>query len=432
MKPSTQLEKRVYGLSQRLDPPKDKQLVYGEERSIEHICLHNSRTDKNTCVECGHVWKEVRPHRCPTCGNKLVVEHRTRRRVFEQREYFSIVQKVQEFMVVRTFYLHSLKRLGEKRRTWISEVYQHWVGSDGKRTIMGRNLCMMPYYRYCPFSLDSEMSVKRNPMWYEYFAPRVVCPRFPRTDILKRNGLKSSFHGMEPKDVIVSLLTDNRFETLWKLQLFETAKAYLYKDRGRVMAYWRQILWANKENYPVKDIGIWFDYLDLLKFFGKDVACRKFIFPADLQAEHDRYMEKKRLHDEEQQRIRDRERRAEEARRNKEKRKIFKEKSRYFNITFHDRNLVVVVLSSISDYRREGSLQHHCVYTNAYYGKKGSLILSARKKDTPDLPLETVEISLENGSILQCFGKHNTFTEYHDEVMKLVKKNSYRFINQKM
>ncbi len=90
--------------------------------------------------------------------------------------------------------------------------------------------------------------------------------------------------------------------------------------------------------------------------------------------------------------------------------------------------MVVIVLASLEDYRHEGNLQHHCVYSNAYYGKKDSLVLSARMRDHPDKPVETVEISLKDGKVLQCFGPCNTHTEHHQEILDLVNANSRLFL----
>jgi hypothetical protein len=45
-----------------------------------------------------------------------------------------------------------------------------------------------------------------------------------------------------------------------------------------------------------------------------------------------------------------------------------------------------------------------------------------------DKPVETVEISLKTGRILQCFGACNRFTDYHEEITKLVNKHSHKFI----
>lgn len=145
-----------------------------------------------------------------------------------------------------------------------------------------------------------------------------------------------------------------------------------------------------------------------------------YLFPADLDAEHDRLVRKK-MDIEERQEM---ERRKREE---KDKLAILESKSPYFGITFGNGHLSVIVLKTLEEYKREGDLQHHCVYTNGYYGKKDSLILSARMDDAPEKPVETVEIALDTGKILQCFGPCNGYTEHHDEIRNLVSMNIYRF-----
>lgn len=56
---------------------------------------------------------------------------------------------------------------------------------------------------------------------------------------------------------------------------------------------------------------------------------------------------------------------------------FIKNKSKYFDITFRNSNIIVVVLSSIDAYKKEGDTLHHCVFTNTYYDRKNSLILAA-------------------------------------------------------
>ena len=88
----------------------------------------------------------------------------------------------------------------------------------------------------------------------------------------------------------------------------------------------------------------------------------------------------------------------------------------------------MVVLRTLEDYMAEGDSQHHCVFTNAYYGKPDTLILSARMRDNPSKPVETVEVSLKDGNILQCFGACNSFTDRHQEILDLVSANSWKFL----
>lgn len=65
-------------------------------------------------------------------------------------------------------------------------------------------------------------------------------------------------------------------------------------------------------------------------------------------------------------------------------------------------------------------LQKHGVFSNEYYKKVNSLILSARIKNKP---VETIEVSLKNMSIVQSRGLRNKATEYHDRIINLVQSN---------
>ena len=427
MRPGNALERRVESLAASLKDLTPAGREWGLSHIIPHWCIYRTRSHKCTCVACGHTWKEKAPKRCPHCGAKLTLLNDSRKRRFIEHRYYGIVQKVQEFSVLRLFYIYDNRKLGEGAATAFFEVLQHWISEDGKDTIRARNLAMFPYYRACPFSLYTDLSLKRDANWHGYrntyyhFSPDAFHPRMKYSEILSRNGFKGDFYGLCPEDVFCHLLTDNRFETLWKMGLYDFAEYYLYKGKDNVVKYWRQIIMANKAGYIIQGYGLWFDYLELLEYFHKDLLSPHYLFPEDLRKEHDRLVEKKRA-------ILDRQELERKKREEKEKLAILKGKSPYFGITFGNSRIFVVVLKTLEDYKREGDLQHHCVYTNSYYGKKDSLVLSARMRDAPDKPVETVEISLKTGKILQCFGACNRFTDYHEEITKLVNKHSHKFI----
>ena len=63
---------------------------------------------------------------------------------------------------------------------------------------------------------------------------------------------------------------------------------------------------------------------------------------------------------------------------------------------------------------------HHCVFSNEYYTKPDSLILSARINNQR---IETIEISLKTMEIIQSRGACNKDTEFHHKIIKLVRKN---------
>jgi len=95
-------------------------------------------------------------------------------------------------------------------------------------------------------------------------------------------------------------------------------------------------------------------------------------------------------------------------------------KSPFFGITFTDGVIQVKVLESVQEYLEEGKALHHCVFTNEYYLKKQSLILSAR---IDSKRIETIEVSLETMKVIQCRGLQNKNTEYHDRIIDLVNRN---------
>ena len=103
-------------------------------------------------------------------------------------------------------------------------------------------------------------------------------------------------------------------------------------------------------------------------------------------------------------------------------------KGKFFGIAFTDGTIQVRVLESVLDFLEEGTAMHHCVYSNEYYLKPDSLILSAC---IDGKRVETIEVSLKTLKVLQSRGVCNKNTEYHDRIIELVNKNK-RLIRKRM
>lgn len=103
-------------------------------------------------------------------------------------------------------------------------------------------------------------------------------------------------------------------------------------------------------------------------------------------------------------------------------------KSKFFGISFTDGMIQVRTLESVQDYLTEGTELHHCVFSNEYYLKEDSLILSAT---IDGRRIETIEISLDTFQVVQSRGVCNKNTEYHDQIVSLVNANK-RLIRQRM
>ena len=68
----------------------------------------------------------------------------------------------------------------------------------------------------------------------------------------------------------------------------------------------------------------------------------------------------------------------------------------------------------------EGAELHHCLFSNEYYLKENSLILSATIEDKR---IETIEVSLDTLQVIQSRGVCNQNSPYHDQIVSLV--NAY-------
>lgn len=172
--------------------------------------------------------------------------------------------------------------------------------------------------------------------------------------------------------------------------------------------YWQSIKICIRNNYKIKDATLWCDYIDLLRFFSKDLYNAQYVCPQDLKAEHDRYVIKKAKTDTllviEKQLEREAEYR--------------QAKEKFFGLFFSDGLISIRVLESVEAIVAEGRAMHHCV--SSYHSKEDSLILSACIDGEK---IETIEVSLSQLRVIQSRGLCNKNTKYHDRIVNLVNQN---------
>jgi hypothetical protein len=412
MKPKTKFQKQVMEAGKNLPPINKTQVKWAYQNCFEHIG-RRTKKDVVTCLECGHEWTDtvVEQHCiCPNCGAKLTITD-TRKRVFNQSEYFCIITVCGDFQVLRFFLVKCKAKAGEKACYSVSEVVRRWIAPDGKYLVTAR-LRQMGFYVDL-WNLCSNIELRPEKPVYNIM-PTGVYPRQRLIPEIKRSGYIAPLNGITPFELFRTLLSDSRAETLLKtgqtsLLKFFAGDRFKYIDR-----YWASIRICVRNSYKVDDASIWRDYIDLLRFFGKDLHNAKYVCPADLKTEHDRYVQKKRDWQEKERREKAREKALEDDTTYKEM------KSRFFGIQFTDGLINVRVLESVEEIMQEGDSLHHCVFTNEYHLKPDNLILSAC---TDGQRLETVEFSLSKMQVVQSRGLCNQNTEYHDRIIGLVKKN---------
>lgn len=423
MKAQTRLHKRVLELVPTLPCLSADQIADCMDRAINHWCKRNDKSNTNECVDCGHKWKGDKVEVCPHCGAKFTDYSSMRKTRFSDVGTYGVIQTSGEFTVVRKYIVQKMKYAKTELKQFVTETSQEWVADSGKKVLRAKPLAMCPYYRRIPFRLDCDMSIRRQFQSYNdnfyHFTPDCIYGKIQVSKMLQRNGIKTSLHGHNPEMVFVALLTNSRFETMWKAGLFKACSEFLYRGAGRIDDNWPQIKLMIRHKKKVKDFGMWLDYLELLKFFEKDLNSPKWLFPDNLKKAHDKYSDKKDKFLKEE---RDRQRKLEI----QKKIDIFNAKSKYFDVAFSDKNIDVIVLKSIDEYKNEADHLGHCVYSREYWGEENTLIMSARLKRRPTKPVETIEIALDTGKILQCYGYKNGESKYHDEIMSLCKSNAYK------
>jgi hypothetical protein len=418
MKPKTKLEIRVTELSAKLRPITEKQELWGEDHCIKKWA-HRS---KNTmyCLECGHSWKAdgtdlfdtVLGIDCPECGRHLekIQNYSTN---CSHAEYFQVWQTVSDFQVIRTIFVRKIYRLSSPTCTLTSEVMQHWIDQSGKVVWLSKTVQGLSQY-YDQWVLSSELSVKHLAPYTSsetryWLSSNFVYPFRSILPIIKRNGFNGHLYSFNPVYLFPLLLAEPHVETLFKARQFS-----LIRHIKNTNENWASVKICLRNGYIVKDASVWFDHLDLLAYFGKDLHNAKYVCPDNLTAEHSRLIEKKRE-------IIDREELKEKRQRaHEQNEKFLAMKSQFIGLKFIGDQITVKTLDSVQEYMEEGDRLHHCVFTNEYFLKPESLCLSAR---IDEQPIETIEVNLKKMKIEQARGKHNQPSEYHDQIMQLMSAN---------
>ena len=352
MKPRTRIQQEVARLSKRLPRLTATQKAYAFRHCFKHYAIKRAN-GMNICTECGHSWKSEHDLAdtlcgctCPHCGMELEAL-RTRKSVFSDNEYFSIVTTCKQYQVIRFFFVKSRYKAGQAAEYSIYEVVQRWIAPDGTTTTIARLRGMSILY-YDLWAEYSDMEIRRNGGLRAYdIDPVCTYPRQQFIPELKRNGFKGDYHNLLPYDLFKAILSDSHAETLLKAGQYPMLRHYIRSsfDMGQ---YWASIKICIRNGYTISDGSLWRDTINLLRHFGKDTNSPKYLCPANLKAEHDRLVRKRNMQIE-REKLEERIRKAEQH--EKEYRKL---KGVFFGIAFTDGTLQVRVLESVADLQRKG------------------------------------------------------------------------------
>lgn len=163
----------------------------------------------------------------------------------------------------------------------------------------------------------SELELRHDNDVYRYIADCYLYPCYTLIPKLRRNGMKGSFIGIAPQKLMKALLSDSRVETILKCGRKRDLKHFFCHPLDLDFC-WPSYRIALRTGYHIEDVEMWVDYLRLLDRCGKDLRNAHYVCPADLKAEHDRYLNKANM-------LREQEKRTEQIRRARENEARFKE-----------------------------------------------------------------------------------------------------------
>lgn len=341
--------------------------------------------------------------------------------------HFIVVTTKGNWQVLRHFYLYARFRYKKLQHKYFFEVMQQWF-KDGKYVFMCRNRCM----GYINDNwTEAPISIKKN----YYYTSILTDPRNIGYDKVIYNRVKKEFSYL-PKDTCYRI--DNMYRAVnvspfWETVIKKDIELYNWCLKGG-LTYDKQkttaVKIALRHNYDFKKVE-WKDLVDMLIYLGKDIHNPQFVCPENLMEVHNKISEEckrkrtklivKRHEIEKNKREKELLRRMqqeEEAKKNYAKRL-----KRFLGIVITGDNISIRPLQSVEEFKEEGDVMHHCVFSNAYYDTKkhpNALILTAQKGKER---LETVEVDISDFHIVQSRGKYNQNTKYHDKIISLVNNN---------
>ena len=332
--------------------------------------------------------------------------------------YYLILERCKEFQVIRYYY---------KTSRSLFEFAQVWLNKDCK-VAMAKNRFM----GVDNWVRDSEITIKD---WFRYGHEYTYLGGFDRIGWsgcfirsllpeLKKRGLRTSNHGINPLDLCVGLLGSNRLETLFKVRQYRLVSYFSYSYRPLTNTLWQAIRVALRHGYhwdSNEELRDWCDMVNDLQYLGLDTRNPHYICPANLKEAHQRFINLRHRKSEI-------ERWANEIKCAEAYEPFFAAtREQFFDMLFTDNELSISIIKSARGIKEEGKAMHHCV--GGYYNNPNSLILSAT---IGGKRIETIEVSLADYKLVQSRGLQNCSTRYHGRIVKLIKDNldTIRVLNE--
>lgn len=383
--------------------------------------FQNKTEHKNNVYVCGNCGKTVdcsnNMKKCPYCDCELE-ENLTRKRTCKKWKFYFKTEIIKDYQVIRYFEFNCLLQKGKKALIDKNEIGRVFVKENkkGKLDISVMSLPMYTVYYDLRFRYGFPFTFCKADKFVRMF-PRTRCELIDKLkltkDIKKRGYCYNKHITLNMLDYLIDSQKVDFLETLYKLKQFNLINSYYSSLRTSLIEYKKELLlmirWG-KQFEKHFDYNLFVDYIQLAKKCGFDTKTKKILLFKDLKKEHDKMdkLNKLNLVKEEMKLIK------------REQVNYLIEKEKYFNLDLGEKDVKIIVIKSVNDFKNTGKELNHCVYSNEYYNKKSSLIFNCYFKDKL---YETAEIDIKSLNLIQLRGNHNADSEHHKMFKDLIEKN---------
>lgn len=384
MKPRNDTQREVLRLSSALPVMEEGDLHFNwEDKEMEIV----DYISYNSSYYCDGQWWD--------CG-------------YSNTDYYAYLVKVGDYQVIR-YYAFDAHKVGTRNNWYLAnnfdEIAQRWF-KDGKQVAFVARKAHNNHYHWC---FNTPMAIRKD---YDFGTLE-----------------QTIVHSMHDKAFAWGL---QKYTQTWEHSgmrddsfTFTPFGEFLYKCEPKLYAYAQEegveelarfedsIRVAHRHKYPFDDVNLWVDYIRQLEELGRDLRNPLIICPKDLEQAHnitEIKIERKR----EMEALT----KKPSAKEMEEWKKYPKKMGALLGIVIVSEHTTIKPLQSVEEFRAEGEVMHHCVYTNGYYKKDDRLILSARDNDGKRSA--TIEVNLKTGTIVQCRAKCNGVSQYQKEIEQAI------------
>tara|TARA_R110000772_G_scaffold145445_1_gene255333 strand:- start:471 stop:1817 length:1347 start_codon:yes stop_codon:yes gene_type:complete len=433
MKAKTKNQKRVVSLDFKLNSKHLRAKSWATQEVLENIGVRY-KSGVLHCLKCGNHWNsnsqqawhdEIAEIKCPTCKNKLKVKQ-TQKRNFKHQDFFTVVDTVKEYQRTTTYEIIGYFKCKEPARYCILKCFSIYINEKGKQEVMGKIDPGGYNYGYQgAYELRHSNVISRK-----YNVEGFVYPKWKLQDFMINAGFDAYSYAEGKHSVAESakvLCTFPHMETISKLGN-KSLEKYCWRFPDKAIKYWNTIKICIRNKYDLDRPQTYFDMIDALDFYKKDLRNKHFVCPENLRETHDFWINKRqklRRKIEKENAIKNKI--AEAKRREKTKESYRSRMSKFHDFELINGDIKIVPFLSLEEVQKAGGLMRNCIYKSTHYWENADNLLLGTYVNNK--LIETTQFCLERKITLHSYGKLNEESKQHNKILKTIESNHSKIFN---